>query len=74
MARTLTTIDGVINILGGIAAVADMTGRGETAVHNWRKADRFPASLYLKMIRRLERRGVTAKAALWGQESDRVAA
>jgi hypothetical protein len=67
MAR-LSTIEGVIDILGGVDAVARMTGRGETAVYNWRADGRFPASLYVAMTDRLPR-GVTAPAELWGQET-----
>jgi hypothetical protein len=64
----LTTIEDVIDLLGGIDAVAEFTGRGYTAVHNWRREGRFPASLYLKMTRRLKRRKAAALPSLWGQE------
>jgi len=75
MARTnLSTIDKVIDALGGVDAVARMTRRGATAVHNWRADRQFPASLYLKMIKRLHRRGYTAPSALWRFERDRMAA
>lgn len=67
---TLNTIEGVIDILGGVAAVARLTGRGETAVYNWLACRRFPATLYDMMIKQLPR-GVTAPPELWGQEKAR---
>lgn len=70
MAKPLTTVDEVIAALGGIAAVATFTGRGDTAVHNWRDRGCFPSSLYLKMTRRLKRRRLIASAQLWRQECD----
>jgi hypothetical protein len=67
---TLNTVQGVIDILGGVAAVARLTGRGETAVYNWLADRRFPASLYVVMNEHLPE-GVIANAALWGQEKAR---
>lgn len=67
---TLNTIVGVIDILGGVAAVARLTGRGETAVYNWLAYRRFPANLYVVMTGHLPE-GVTASAELWGQEKAR---
>jgi hypothetical protein len=67
---TLNTVQGVIDILGGVAAVARLTGRGETAVYNWLADRRFPARLYDLMTDQLPE-GVIANAALWGQEKAR---
>jgi len=57
----------IIGALGGIGAVAELTGSLRTSVHNWRAAKRFPASVYKVMTDALAARGVTAPAALWGQ-------
>jgi hypothetical protein len=74
MARVnLTTIDKVIDTLGGVDAVARLTRRGSTAVHNWRAEGQFPASLYLKMVKRLHRRGFTAPHTLFRFERDMAA-
>ena len=66
MAR-LTTADEVIDALGGTAAVAGLTGRGVTAVCNWRVEDRFPANTYLVMTKALRRERLGAPAELWSQ-------
>jgi hypothetical protein len=70
----LTTVDEVIEVLGGVGAVARATRRGATAVHNWRSSKRIPASLYLKLTSRLKKRGYSAADTLWTFERDRIAA
>ena len=67
---THNTVQDVITELGGVNAVARLTGRGETAVYNWLADRRFPASLYAMMIKQLPR-GMSAPASLWGQEKAR---
>jgi hypothetical protein len=74
MARVnLSTIDKVIDALGGVDAVARLTKRGSTAVHNWRAEGQFPPSLYLKMNAALKRRGFTAASTLFRFERDMAA-
>ena len=66
------SVTAVITELGGIAAVAKLTGRGTTAVHNWVAVGRFSARVFLVMTKALAREGATAPAALWGQEEGNV--
>jgi hypothetical protein len=68
--RTLNTFEQVFTKLGGVYAIAELTGRGRTAVQNWRAWQQFPAPLYDLMMKRLRKRGCRAPAALWGQESN----
>ena len=65
--RTLKTVEAVVKRLGGLSRVAQMTGRGETAIYNWLATGRMPPNFYDGMIEELEQRGATAPAALWGQ-------
>jgi hypothetical protein len=66
MPKLLSTAD-VIEALGGVAAVRELTGRGETAPYNWRNHAKFPANTYLVMVQALAARGLHAPAWLWNQ-------
>ncbi len=61
----LDTARDVIRELGGTREVAKLTGRGNTAVSNWRTQNSFPASTYLLLRKALHDRDMTAPAALW---------
>lgn len=63
----------VIDALGGIHAVAELTGRKYAAVHNWHASGRFPPNTYVTLTSALAAQGKTAPAALWGMvEPERV--
>lgn len=71
--RELTTTTEVVKELGGIAAVAELTGSQYKAAANWKSFDRFPAKHFLVMTRELKRRGKSAPPSLWGMtEAERV--
>jgi hypothetical protein len=58
----------VVNVLGGIAAVAAMTGCRPKSVSAWQaQYGSFPAKTYVVMTVALATRGFTAPAALWRQ-------
>lgn len=59
----------IVEILGGLDAVADLTGVGKTAVHNWIAANAFPPRFFHLMRSRLVRHRRLASPELWGQES-----
>lgn len=60
----------VIKALGGIPAVAAITGRKTTTISKWQaKFGRFPASSYVLMKNEMDRRGLTAPTSLWFRES-----
>lgn len=59
----------VIDALGGTSVVARLTGRGPSAVSNWRLRPRFPPNTYLAMSQALLVQGSFAPAWLWDQEA-----
>jgi secreted protein with Ig-like and vWFA domain len=61
----LRTTREVVDALGGIQAVADLTGRNYDAASNWPRFKTFPADTYLVMTRALTEQGKTAPASLW---------
>lgn len=62
---TLTSVPDVINVLGGMPAVADLTGRKSNVVWNWKDRKAFPANTYAVMKAALHARGVDAPDSLW---------
>jgi hypothetical protein len=65
----VTTTNAVIDALGGTRAVAELTGRGQSAASNWRNHPRFPANTYLTLTAALAAKGLTAPAWLWDMEA-----
>lgn len=61
----LTTTKDVIHALGGISAVAHLTGRKYTAAANWSRFEAFPADTYLVLTEALREVGKSAPASLW---------
>lgn len=73
MGRKLTTFDEVADALGGLTALAHLTGRRLTAVSNWRcQRGRFPARMYLVIAAALDKRGLSAAPDLFGFEQPPV--
>ena len=66
MDRNLSTTAEVMDRLGGVAAVAALTGRKYSAAHNWKSFETFPSNTFLVMQQALRERGFEAPAALWG--------
>jgi hypothetical protein len=62
----LVTTNAVIDAIGGTAAAAWLTRRGQSAASNWRQASRFPPNTYLAMNSALAAKGLYAPAWLWG--------
>ena len=61
-----TTTAAIIEALGGVPAVAKLTGSKPTAVSNWLNFPRFPARFYALMLDALHERGLHAPSSLWG--------
>lgn len=70
----LRTADEVIEALGGTKAVADLLGRTDPAVSNWRKAGQFPAHTYILIKGKLEGIGCSAPDSLWAMSIERAGA
>jgi hypothetical protein len=66
MSEPLNTTNAVVIALGGTRAVAELTGRSDPAVSNWRKANSFPANTYLTLKAAMTEKNLTAPDALWG--------
>lgn len=61
----LTSTQAVIDALGGVKAVAELTGRDYDAAWNWKKFPHFPPDTYLVLTGALESNGHTAPPSLW---------
>jgi hypothetical protein len=67
MAKHLTTVDEVIEKLGGFYSVTELTQQNYTsAVHNWQARRKFPAHTYAVLQKALHEKGLTAPKTLWG--------
>lgn len=64
----LTTVDEVIEALGGNIAVIVLTGRTPQAISNWRHEGRIAPYLFHLMSSRLAVLGLSADPRLWGQQ------
>ena len=64
----LTTTRSVIKALGGLGAVAKLTGRQYSAAGNWAQKATFPANTYFVLQSELNARGHTAPPTLWNME------
>lgn len=65
----LTTVDAVIETLGGTSAVADLAGVRLSAVSNWKARGRIPSEKFLKLSTALLAKGVQAAPELFGFEA-----
>jgi hypothetical protein len=64
--KYLTTAREVVNHLGGLPRVAELTETDLKTAQNWPgRAGSFPASTYVVMTRALKRRRARAPAHLW---------
>jgi hypothetical protein len=61
----LSSVDAVIDALGGDKAVAHLTGRTPSAPWNWRDRKMFPASTFIVLKSALVLKGHTAPDSLW---------
>lgn len=58
MATSQMTVTEVIQALGGTAAMKAMFGVKAPAVSHWRKTNRFPPKLHLRILRECFARGI----------------
>jgi hypothetical protein len=66
--RRLTTAREVVNVLGGVPAVCELTQSNPKAVYHWTgRAEMFPARTYKKMNDALRRKKAKAPPWLWNQ-------
>lgn len=65
MSNSLTSVRAVVKELGGVPAVAEITGVKTNAVWNWVSADRFPPYTYFDLRDRLKAKRKSAPDELW---------
>jgi hypothetical protein len=71
--KQLRSVNTVVEALGGIDAVIELTGANNKQTWNWTKRfQSFPAKYYACMIAALNERGYTAPARLWAQEGSNI--
>jgi hypothetical protein len=71
--KTLSSARDIIDRLGGIYAVAELTDAQPKAVWNWQRFDTFPANTFVVMTRALGRRRCKAPATFWRMKGQRAA-
>lgn len=62
----LTSTVEIIDVLGGVAAVAQLTNTTYKAAHNWKSFGHFPPRTYVTITDALRDRGISAPPSLWG--------
>lgn len=73
-ARELTSTKQVVDELGGLSAVAALTGSKYKTVWMWQSSGAFPAKTFLVLTAELRKRGKSAPASLWGMTTQEQAA
>ncbi len=63
--KELSSVGDVVATLGGTKAVADMVGRGSSAVSMWKHRQALPAFTFVILKSALAVRGFTAPDSLW---------
>lgn len=66
MSNTLSTIEAVIDAVGGTSAAASIAGVAPGAVSNWKARGRIPAEFFFVFASRLEREGQSVDRDLFG--------
>lgn len=69
MAKLLLTTSDVIDHLGGLSQVAEITGRGYSAVSNWKLRETFPPETYLSLQSALKAKDADAPPRLWRMDA-----
>lgn len=64
--QELSTAQQVFAALGGVRAVADITGRKYPAAFNWKMSGKFPPNTFVAMQEALRDRAYVAPDSLWG--------
>ena len=67
----LLTAAEIIEALGGLRKVVNLTGAAYNSVCNWKASNAFPARYFFVMSGALERRDFKASPALWNQHFNR---
>jgi hypothetical protein len=63
--KKLATAEAVFEALGGITAVAELTGAKYVTVHRWKTVGKFPPKTFVLLESALTERGCKAPSELW---------
>ena len=63
--KTLSTAAAVFDALGGIGAVAELTGAKYVTAHHWKMVGYFPPKTFVLLVGALAKRGCEAPTELW---------
>ena len=63
--KTLRSTSDIIDALGGIEAMAELTGTSINGVYNWRAGTQFPADTYRLLKDELKAIDIDAPDHLW---------
>ena len=66
MTANLSTIDDLIDALGGDTAVSEWLGISQPAVANWKARREIPPGWHLRILARLKAERMTADPAIFG--------
>jgi hypothetical protein len=66
----LNTASEIIETLGGVKAVSQLTGSTYAAVWNWKAFQKFPPRTFVILNDALRKQGHDAPARLWGMTED----
>lgn len=69
----LTSVEAVIDALGGTAAAADLLGLGRPAISNWKFRGAIPPENFMMISEALTVRGLHANPAIFGFKSREAA-
>lgn len=65
MAKSLTSVSEIIKALGGTKAACVILGVGQSAIGNWRGANRLPPHTFPTISQELLKRSLAADLELW---------
>lgn len=69
----LTTVEAVLEALGGGTAVGRITGQTPQTVHNWKRAGRIPPGYFLVLCLALENVGKRVAPEVFGMKTPEAA-
>ena len=63
--KRLASAEAIFDVLGGINAVAELTGAKYVTAHRWKTVGKFPPKTFVLLGEALAERGYQAPAELW---------
>jgi len=70
MEKHITSIEGLVDALGGTGPTAEFIGREDSAVSNWKARGFIPPGWHLRLFLELSRRGFTVAPSVFDLTED----